>query len=362
MIIKKNYKKIFKMNNNKDITVEKNKDHEEKLFYIDNFSTVWSMIKLNTINYLEKETNKEIILNLVAIGFADGKIFIINLITMEIHQKLKTINTIYSLAQYKDNPKYLLCSLSNGYIIIYKLEYNNYIEIQKLKKPRNLNSGAINKVIVLSNGDLCSAESKCVSIWRQKKDEEGNKTEEFEFIKEIYTDFHDICQLLEVKNNVFAFAIYTSKVIKVMNNDGNDYNLIGTIRNLESQGSNSNGMARISDKLFCSGGKNYFIYIISVEPVELIQKIKLISQQAVTNISFMHTTNDGLFIFTSYFENIIQFKIIKDRRNNFIEIEEYDKITDKQMGSPGIITTNDGKIFYQKKLDKTQFCLTSYKV
>ena len=291
------------MNNSKDI-IEKN--NKEKILSIDSFSTVWSMIKLNTINYLEKETNKEIILNLVAIGLVDGTIFIINLFTMKIHQKLKTINTIYSLAQYKDNPKYLLCSLSNGYIIIYKLDYNNYIEIQKLKKPQNFNTGAINKVIVLSNGDLCSAESKGVSIWRQKKDKEGNKIDEFEFIKEIYTDFHDICQLVEVNNNVFAFAIYTSKVVKIMNNDGNEYNLIGTIKNLESQGENSNGMARINDKLFCSGGKNYFIYIISVQPVELIQIIKLLSQEAVTNISFMHTTDDGLFIFTSYKENIIQ--------------------------------------------------------
>ena len=346
------------MNNNKDITVEKN--NKEKILSIDSFSTVWSMIKLNTINYLEKETNKEIILNLVAIGLADGTIFIINLFTMKIHQKLKTINTIYSLAQYKDNPKYLLCSLSNGYIIIYKLDYNNYIEIQKLKKPQNFNIGAINKVIVLSNGDLCSAESKCVSIWRQKKDKEGNKIDEFEFIKEIYTDFHDICQLVEVNNNVFAFAIYTSKVVKVMNNDGNEYNLIGTIKNLESQGENSNGMARINDKLFCSGGKNYFIYIISVQPVELIQIIKLLSQEAVTNISFMHTTDDGLFIFTSYKENIIQLKIIKDRNNNFIELEEYYKITNKYMGSPAIVTTNDGKIFYQ--FGRNQFCLTSYKI
>ena len=345
------------MNNSKDI-IEKN--NKEKILSIDSFSTVWSMIKLNTINYLEKETNKEIILNLVAIGLADGTIFIINLISMKIHQKLKTINTIYSLAQYKDNPKYLLCSLSNGYIIIYKLDYNNYIEIQKLKKPQNFNTGAINKVIVLSNGDLCSAESKRVSIWRQKKDKEGNKIDEFEFIKEIYTDFHDICQLVEVNNNVFAFAIYTSKVVKVMNKDGNEYNLIGTIRNLESHGSNSNGMARINDKLFCSGGKNYFIYIISVQPVELIQIIKLLSQEAVTNISFMHTTDDGLFIFTSYKENIIQLKIIKDRSNNFIELEEYYKITNKQIGSPAIVTTNDGKIFYQ--FDRNQFCLTSYKI
>jgi len=144
-----------------------------------------------------------------------------------------------------------------------------------------------------------------------------------------------------------------------MNNDGKEYNLIGTIKNLESHGSNSNGMARINDKLFCSGGKNYFIYIISVQPVELIQIIKLVSQEAVTNISFMHTTDDGLFIFTSYYENIIQLKIIKDRSNNFIELKEYYKITNKQMGSPAIVTTIDGKIFYQ--LDRNHFCLTSYK-
>jgi len=34
-------------------------------------------------------------------------------------------------------------------------------------------------------------------------------------------------------------------------------------------------MAKINDKLFCSGGKKSFIYIVSVDPVQVIQKIYL---------------------------------------------------------------------------------------
>jgi hypothetical protein len=336
-------------------------NNDEKSIIIDTFSSVWSMLKLNTINYQDKETNEIITLNLVAIGFSDGKIFLVNLSTFKIHQILKTINSIYSLAQYKNNPNYLLCSLSNGYIIVYKLVHNNYKEIQKLQKPNNFNKDSINKIIILSNEDIVSAEKRCISIWRQKKDQNGSKIEEFEFIEEIYTDFDDICHLVEVKNNLFACAIYSSKVIKVFKNDENTYNLSGTVRKIESHGNNSNGLARINDKYFCCGGKNYFIYIIGVEPVELIQRIKLVNEESASNLSFMHSTDDGLFIFTSYYENIIQLKIITDINNNFIELEECSKIVGKKMGSNAIITTNEGKIFYQKNLDKTTFCLISFK-
>lgn len=336
-----------------------NEVDDENHITINNFSSVWCMLKLNPINYMEKEKNT--ILNLVAIGFSDSRIILINISTMKIHQTLKSLNTIYSLAQFNNNPNYLLCSLSNGYIIIFKLKQNLYEEIQKLQKPENLRRGEINKVITLSNGDLLSGERKAISIWRQKKDEKGNKIEEFEFFKEIMTNY-DTCQLVEVNPNTFACAMYTSKEIKVYKNDENDYPLLGVIKNAESNGTNSNGMARINNKLFCSGGKNYFIYIVGVEPVQLIQKIKLVNEESFTNINFMHLSNNNNYLFTSYGETIIQFKIIKDKEDNFIELEEFDRIEDKKSGSSSIATTDDGKIFYQQKADYTRFYLKNLKV
>lgn len=317
------------------------------------------MLKLNPINYTED--NKNNILNLAGIGLGNGKIFLINLSTLKIHQEIKTPNTIYSLAQFNNNPNYLLCSLSNGFIIIFKLKNTLYQEIQRLQKPQDLRRGEINKVITLSNGDLASAERKAISIWKQKKNEEGKKIEEFEFFKEILTNY-DTCQLIEVNPNVFACAIYTSKEIKVFNNDGNDYPLLGAISNVESQGSNSNGMAKISDRIFCSGGKNYYIYIVDINPVQLIQKLKLVNKESLTIISFIHISNNG-FLFTSYNNKIIQFKVCKDENNNFIELEEFFTIEDKEEGNSSIITTDEGKIFYQQKDNfGINFYLTNYKM
>ena len=51
------------------------------------------MIKLNDV----------ISLKLAAIGFDDEKIIIINFLGMEIHQKIKIEDTVYSLAQFKED-------------------------------------------------------------------------------------------------------------------------------------------------------------------------------------------------------------------------------------------------------------------
>ena len=318
------------------------------------------MLKLNPINYTED--NKSNILNLAAIGLGNGNIILINLSTLKIHQGIKSLNTIYSLAQFNNNPNYLLCSLSNGYIIIYKLNNKIYEEIQRLQKPQDLRRGEFNKVITLSNGDLATAERGAISIWKQKKDNEGKKIEEFEFYKEILTNY-DTCQIVEVNPNVFACAIYTSKQIKVFNNNGKDYPLLGVISNAESQGSNSNGMAKINDRIFCSGGKNYYIYIIGVNPVQMIQKIKLVKNESLSAISFMHMSNSG-YLFTSYNNKIIQFKVCKDENNNFIELEEIFTLEDKEEGSSSIITTDNGKIFYQQKRNNFGICFyfTNFKM
>ena len=329
---------------------------DENHITIDSFSTVWCMLKLNEIKYKKDEEN--LILNLVAIGLSDSQINLINLTTLKIHQILKGTNIVYSLSQFNNNPKYLFSSFSNGYIIIYKLKENNYEEIQKMKKPNEFQRGEINKVIALSNGDLASGDRKSITIWRQKKDENNNKIDEFEFFKEIIT-YYDTCHLIEINPNIFACAIYTTKVIKIFKNDKENYPLLGIINNVESQGNSSNGMAKINDRLFCSGGKDYFVYVISIEPIQLIQKIKILENNDYTNLIFLYI-NNGYF-FTSYKENIIEFKIIYDEDNNFVEFKKIDIIQNKEYESKAMITTYDKKIFYQIKKKKVTFFLTPFK-
>jgi hypothetical protein len=318
------------------------------------------MLKLNKIFYIEKNETKN--LNLVSIGFSNGKILLINLITMKLHQELKTPNTVYSLAQFKDDSKYLLCSLSNGLMIIYKLKENKYEEFQVLEKPQGIRRGEINKVITLSDGNIATAERGAVSIWKPKI-EEGQK--KFEFFKELKTD-NDTCQLLEVNPEIFVCAIYRSKVINIYKNDGIEFPLLGQITDAHSHGSNSNAMTKINDNIFCSGGDNCCIYIVSVEPVQLIQKIILQEEDEIkynNYIRFLHNSNDG-FIFTSFGEGIIQYKIIKDEDNNYITLEKFDDIEDGKNNS-SITTTKDGKIFYSQINEqiqgKTNLFLTKYK-
>ena len=81
----------------------------------------------------------------------------------------------------------------------------------------------------------------------------------FEFFKELITN-NDTCQLLEANPQVFACAIYNSKIFKVYINDGEYYPILGQIKNAESHGNNSNGMAKINDEIFCSGGNPVYIY------------------------------------------------------------------------------------------------------
>ena len=76
-------------------------------------SSIWCMLKLNKIIY------QNTYLYLIAIGFADGKIIIVDLSKMGIHQEIKNKDTVYSLTQFKDDNKYLIFSLSNGMMKIY---------------------------------------------------------------------------------------------------------------------------------------------------------------------------------------------------------------------------------------------------
>ena len=341
---------------------EKEKDEKKKLiedeqnhFIIGNYySTVSCMLKLNTINLIEN--GKSINLNLVAIGFAGAKIYLVDLSSMKAYQIIKESNSIYSLCQFNNNPKYLICSISTGFINIYILKDNLYIKFQQLQKSKR---SSINKVICLSTGDIASADKDSISIWKKKKGEKNDEIYEFDFFKEIKTD-EDTCHLIEVNPNVFACAIYKSRLIKIFNNDEDEYPLLGKIRNVESHGRNSNGMAKINDTLFCLGGKNYMIYVVCVEPVQLVQKIKLVSENSLCNITCL-CMNDNGFLFASYGENIEQLKVINDIKSNYIEFKEFDMIKDKESQSEAIVLTDEGKIFYQIKANQTTFCLRSFK-
>ena len=353
---------VFDDNNNNNI-YNKNTIFErgdENHIVLDTTSKIRCMLNLNKIIYKENNENKY--LNLIGLGMSNDRIILIDINTMKIHQEIFTTNTVYSLAQFKDDSNYLICSLSNGQMIIYILKENKYEEFQVLEKPPEIKKDEINKVITLSDGNIATAERGAVSIWKPKM-EEGQK--KFEFFKELKTN-NDTCQLLEVNPEIFVCAIYRSKVINIYKNDGIEFPLLGQITDAHSHGSNSNAMTKINDNIFCSGGDNCCIYIVSVEPVQLIQKIILQEEDEIkynNYIRFLHNSNDG-FIFTSFGEGIIQYKIIKDEDNNYITLEKFDDIEDGKNNS-SITTTKDGKIFYsqinEQIQDKTNLFLTKYK-
>ena len=203
-------------------------------------SLIWCMLNLNKITY------QNTYLNLIAVGFANGKIIIFDLSKMSIHQEIKNNDKVYSLTQFKDDNKYLIFSLSNGMMKIYILKENKYEHLQTLEKPEDIKRGEINKVITLSDGNLATAERGAITIWKPII-KSGEK--KFEFHKEIITE-EDTCQLLEINPKIFACAIYENKLIKVFKkNDDNDYLLFWEISNAESHGNNSNGMARINENI-----------------------------------------------------------------------------------------------------------------
>ena len=56
-------------------------------------------------------------------------------------------------------------------------------------------------------------------------------------------------------------------------------------------------MAKINNNIFCSGGGKFFLYIVSVEPVQIIQIITFYNDNQ-PYIDFIYNSNDS-FIFTS---------------------------------------------------------------
>ena len=70
--------KEFKLNTDNNQTKEEEKKEEKPLIIENCYSRVSCMLKINKINYIEN--GKNIDLNLVAVGFDSGRIYLITLI------------------------------------------------------------------------------------------------------------------------------------------------------------------------------------------------------------------------------------------------------------------------------------------
>ena len=315
------------------------------------------IIKLNPIQV--KGLSKS--LNLIALGMLNGKIIIINLLKMKIHQEIKVQSKVLSLAQLGKFERYLFCSTSDGFILVYLLKEDKYEEIQRLDKSSNNDKTEINKVISLSNLDLASCDRGSIIIWKQKRDQNERRKDEFYMYKEIdIKENLDISQLIEINQNIFACAAYQIKEIIFFQNDEKNYPILHTIGDVESHGYNSNAMAKINDKYFCSGGMDMLFYIICIEPMGIVKKIKLNDIESTTYITCINVSENG-FLFVSYGENIQQYKINIDEINNNIELKEIDLIENKKEESKCIATIKNGKLFYQVKAHDLKFYLIPFK-
>ena len=177
----------------------------------------------------------------------------------------------------------------------------------------------------------------------------------YEFYKEIKTE-DDTCQLIEVNPNIIACSIYKPKILKVFKRKEGNFILIRNFENCHSHGNNSNSMAKLNDNLFCSGG-NYFIYIVSVEPVEIK---KIIEVESYGEIQFTYVFHN--YLFTAQNSNIIQYLIDIDEEN-FMELNQIKMIKNfRNQKSKAIALIDKGKIFYEsyKIENKRNFILTNY--
>ena len=335
-----------------DYTINKNElnNIENKLIYksvlrnnIDkNISIIWCMKKLNNI-IINNQDNLE----LIAIGGGRNLIILLNAINLKIYQKLENhYSDVYSLEQYKDSPHLLFSSSEDGTVNIYKLnKYYTYELIQKLKKSEEKGGGEINKVIILSNKLLATGDHKHVTIWKNINENKIN----YQVFYEININ-KDTCHLLEVNPSIFVVTQYTN--LQVYKNDEKEFPLLGEM-SISSHGESSNGLSKISDNIICCGGKNV-LNILSIFPLQIIQKIPL----DCTTVLFTYITKNN-YLYCN-FENIfIQYKIVTDEDNNFIEIVERGKYHFNQgffyRNIKAILPFDDGRIFLRQKIKDIDF-------
>ena len=311
------------------------------LYYENQYSTVWCMKKLNTI-----EINHGNKLELIAIGNSKKYIILINLLNFQIYQIIKEHeNTVYSLEQYKNDPNFLFSSSEDSSINVYVLDKNyKYKLVQKLKKSEEKSAGEINKVIALSNKLLVSSDRRSITIWKSNNTEENkiNYDDYFEIVID-----KDTCQLIEVNPSIFVATQYSDNgIFQVYKNDGKSFPLLGELKNTKSHGISSNGLAKINDNLVCSGGENIF-YIISIEPLQVIQNIIL---EEYLSLYYINITKDN-YLYCNKDNGISQYKIINDENNNFnelIQIGNYEKKNKKQFFKfeKTILPLDDGRIVF----------------
>ena len=335
----KTKKKIKRKRKISKSTVSKIKNKDNK--NIINYKVTWYMKKLNNI-----EINHQEKLELIALGGSNNNIILLNAINLKVYQILENHDaTVYSLEQYKDSPILLFSSSEDETVNIYKLNNKNKYElIQKLKKSEEKNGGEINKVIILSNKLLVTGDHKSVTIW---KNEQENKINYKEF-QEIIIN-RNTCHLLEVNPSLFVVTQYHN--FQVYKNDEKEFPLLGEL-NLSSHGSSSNGLCKINDNIICCGG-DYVFTIISIVPLQVILKIPLNSI-----VYFTYVTKNN-YIYCKDKNCFIQFKIIKDDENNFLEIKKIGEYTLREKNfysvSKAILPFDDGRIFFIEEQENYEF-------
>ena len=307
----------------------------------------WCMKILNDI---EIDENKK--LELIAIGGSSRKIIILNLITFKVHQIIeKHKGTVYSLDQYKNNSKYLFSSSIDNTINIYQLNsHYKYDLIQKIQKAKGKSGREIRKVIALSNKLLVSGDYRSITIWKQTSLDENNIN---------YEDFHEIvlekktCHLLEVNPSIFIATQYVDDSFQVYKNDEKNFPLIGELK-LSSHGSSSNGLSKIDDNIVCSGSKT-FIFVVSIIPLQVIQKITM--NNKFHNIYYIYSTDDNYLYCRGDF-SIYQYRIVKDENDNFIElIKIFDNpvIEGNYDEERAIAPLHDGRIFFVEEINNIDY-------
>ena len=311
---------------------------------------VWCMEKLNLI-----EINPQKKLELIAMGDSNNKVILLNLLNFKLYQIIDEHNgNVYSLEQYKDDPKYLFSSSDDETINIYELDnHYKYQLIQKLKKSAEKSGSEMNKIIALSNKLLVSADRRSITIWKQ-----NNKNEN----KINYEDFYEIiinldtCQLLEVNPSIFVATQYKNLGnIQVYKNDGESFPLIGELSNIKTHGNTSNGIAKIDDNLVCCNSYD-IINIISIEPLQIIQKILINNEDDyVYSPKYIYITKDN-YLYVNGYERIIQYKIKKDENNYFNELIENGNYINENLNRNAIAPLDDGRVFYLVSKNRQYFC------
>ena len=220
-----------------------------------------------------------------------------------------------------------------------------------MEKSQDKRGGEINKVIILSNKLLVSGDHRSITIWNEKNPDE-NKINYEDFFEIIIN--RDTCHLLEVNPSIFVATQYSSNgYFQVYINDGKTFPLKGELKNVKSHGSSSNGLSKINNNLVCSSSEG-ILYIISIEPLQIIQKIK---NNEKNTIYYNYITKNNYLYFTERYDYISQYKIIFDEENEFVEIVkvgEYNVYSQK-----AIIPFDDGRIFFKesRKRQEDRFIL-----